>query len=150
LQRARDHLHPLLLAAREGLRPGSVSQLEDTNEEPSPSWYPERAMYAVINAGGKQARVEVGEKVDVELLRSEPGDEVSLTPLLLVDGDSVVADSEGLASAVVTATVVGPSKGPKITGFTYKPKTRQSRRYGHRQHYTTLQITGIDAAGATK
>jgi large subunit ribosomal protein L21 len=107
-------------------------------------------MYAVINAGGKQARVEVGEQIDVELLKSEPGDEVTLLPLLLVDGDEIVADPGALAGARVTATVLGQTKGPKITGFTYKPKTRQQRHYGHRQRYTTLEITGIDAAGATK
>ncbi len=102
-------------------------------------------MYAVISTGGKQSRVEVGEKVDVELLSSEPGDEVVLVPLLLVDGDSVVADAATLARASVTARVLGQTKGPKITGYTYKPKSRQSRRYGHRQRYTTLEITGIAA-----
>ncbi len=105
-------------------------------------------MYAVIDAGGKQQRVEVGEKVDVELLAVAPGEELSLVPLLLVDGDKVVSASEQLAFASVRATVVGDSKGPKITGFTYKAKTRQRRRYGHRQRYTTLEITAI--AGPSK
>ena len=103
-------------------------------------------MYAVISTGGKQARVEVGEHVDVELLDSEPGDEVRMTPLLLVDGDTVTADAAALSGAEVTATVLGMTKGPKITGFTYKSKTRQRRRYGHRQRYTTIEITGIEAA----
>lgn len=109
-------------------------------------------MYAVINAGGKQARVAVGDEVDVELLSSEEGDEVTLTPLLLIDGAEVVTDAAALAAASVTATVLGVTKGPKINGFTYKSKTRQRRRYGHRQRYTTLEITGITAAGrvATK
>jgi len=100
-------------------------------------------MYAVINAGGKQERVEVGELVDVELLDAAPGDELSLTPLLVVDGDEVTTAPEALAGRTVTATVVGEVKGPKIVGFTYKSKSRQSRRYGHRQRYTTLEITGI-------
>jgi large subunit ribosomal protein L21 len=104
-------------------------------------------MYAVINAGGKQERVEVGELVDVELLAAEPGDEISLVPLLVVDGDEVMTAAGALAATRVTATVIGRVKGPKIVGFTYKPKTRQRRHYGHRQHYTTLEITGIgDAA----
>ena len=105
-------------------------------------------MYAVIDTGGKQARVEVGELVDVELLRDDEGEEIHLTPILLVDGDDVVTDAAALEGASVTATVVGETKGPKITGFTYKPKTRQRRRYGHRQRYTTIEITGIEGAGA--
>jgi large subunit ribosomal protein L21 len=102
-------------------------------------------MYAVINAGGKQERVEVGELVDVELLEAQPGDELTLTPLLVVDGDDVVAAPEALAAATVSATVVGEVKGPKIVGFTYKAKTRHRRRYGHRQRYTTLEITAIES-----
>jgi large subunit ribosomal protein L21 len=105
-------------------------------------------MYAVINAGGKQERVEVGELVDVELLDVSPGDKLTLTPLLVVDGDQVTASAGELAGKSVTATVVGEVKGPKIVGFTYKSKTRQRRRYGHRQRYTTLEITGIGAVEA--
>ena len=58
------------------------------------------------------------------------------------------AKIEALAAKSVTATVVGEVKGPKIVGFTYKSKTRQRRRYGHRQRYTTLEITGIGASDA--
>jgi large subunit ribosomal protein L21 len=105
-------------------------------------------MYAVIDAGGKQERVSVGERVDVELLRADPGDEVSLVPLLLVDGDDVVAAPDKLASCAVVATVLGETKGPKITGFTYKSKTRQSRRYGHRQRLTTLEIKSMTGPSA--
>lgn len=100
-------------------------------------------MYAVISTGGKQARVEVGETIEVERLTAGEGDEVTLRPLLVVDGDDVLTDATALGKATVTAAVRGESKGPKITGFTYKPKSRQSRRYGHRQRYTTLEITGI-------
>ena len=105
-------------------------------------------MYAVINAGGKQERVEIGELVDVELLDAAPGDELNLTPLLVVDGDEVTTSPDALAAKGVTATVIGEVKGPKIVGFTYKSKTRQRRHYGHRQRYTTLEITGI-GGGAT-
>jgi large subunit ribosomal protein L21 len=100
-------------------------------------------MYAVINAGGKQERVEIGELVDVELLHALPGDELNLIPLLVVDGDEVTTSADALAVKSVTATVIGEVKGPKIVGFTYKSKTRQRRHYGHRQRYTTLEITGI-------
>lgn len=106
-------------------------------------------MYAVIDSGGKQARVEIGETLAVELLAGAVGDEVTLTPRLVVDGSSVVAGAESLAAASVTATVVGSEQGPKITGFTYKAKARARRRFGHRQRYTTLRITGIEL-GATE
>ena len=100
-------------------------------------------MYAVIRTGGKQSRVEQGQRLDVELLGKAEGDEVDFTPVLVVDGDSVVATASDLASAKVTARIVGESKGPKIRGFTYKNKTNQRRRWGHRQRYSTIEITGI-------
>jgi large subunit ribosomal protein L21 len=103
-------------------------------------------MYAVINSGGKQARVAVGETLEVELTGNEPGDELRLTPILLVDGDQVVTDQGALSKASVLAKVIGETKGPKITGFTYKAKARARRRYGHRQRYTTIEITGIETA----
>jgi len=100
-------------------------------------------MYAVIRTGGKQARVEQGQRVDVELLGKGEGEEVLFTPVLLVDGDNVVATTSDLAKASVTARVVGEAKGPKIRGFTYKNKSNQRRSWGHRQHYSTIEITGI-------
>jgi len=100
-------------------------------------------MYAVIQTGGKQSRVSQGQTIDVELLGEPEGAEVSFQPILLVDGDTVVATPADLAKASVTARVVGTSKGPKIRGFTYKNKSNQSRRWGHRQKYATIEITGI-------
>ncbi|MDA8290028.1 MAG: 50S ribosomal protein L21 [Actinomycetota bacterium] len=104
-------------------------------------------MYAVIATGGKQERVEIGSRIDVELLGAAEGEDVSFHPVLLVDGEQVTATGSALEGATVTGRVVGWSKGPKIVGFTYKPKARGRRRFGHRQHYTTVEITGI-AAGA--
>jgi len=104
-------------------------------------------MYAVIDAGGKQARVQVGEKLDVELLSATVGDEVNFVPKLVVDGDQVVAERSPLEASTVTGRVVGLAKGPKIIGFTYKAKARGRRRYGHRQQYTTVEITAIDFPG---
>ncbi len=98
-------------------------------------------MYAVIATGGKQHRVSEGERLDVERLGAE-GEEVSFRPLLLVDGEQVVTGTD-LAQAKVTARVVGEAKGPKIRGFTYRPKARTRRRWGHRQHYSTIEVTGI-------
>ena len=100
-------------------------------------------MYAVIASGGKQARVAEGEQVHVELLDAEQGSEVSLTPVLVVDGDTVLATPSQLAGATVTGKVIGWAQGPKIDGFTYKPKSNNRKRWGHRQHYTTIEITSI-------
>jgi large subunit ribosomal protein L21 len=100
-------------------------------------------MYAVIATGGKQERVESGQRIDVELLGAEDGTEVTFAPVLLVDGDDVLATPAQLKGSTVTATIVGSAKGPKINGFTYKRRTNQRRRWGHSQHYTTVEITGI-------
>ncbi len=101
-------------------------------------------MYAVIKTGGKQYRVAEGERLDVERLTSSEG-EVSFAPVLVVDGDTVVSTPADLSAASVSARVVGTAKGPKIRGFTYKNKTNQRRRWGHRQKYTTIEIVGITA-----
>ncbi len=97
-------------------------------------------MYAVIESGGKQYRVEEGQRLSVERLG---GDEVSLRPVLVVDGDDVLAAPSDLAGASVTARVVGETKGPKINGFKYRDKTNWRRRFGHRQHYTEVEIVSI-------
>ena len=98
-------------------------------------------MYAVIKTGGKQYRVEKGQTLQVERLGDD--DKVELTPILLVDGKTVLATPSDLRGATVSAKVLGESKGPKITGFTYKNKSNQRKRWGHRQHYSTVEITGI-------
>jgi large subunit ribosomal protein L21 len=105
-------------------------------------------MYAVIQTGGKQYRVAEGEKLDVERISSDGGSDVTFRPVLVVDGDRVVAAAGDLAGAAVTARVVGEAKGPKIRGFTYKNKTNNRRRWGHRQKYTTIEIVGISAGGS--
>src|SRR5664280_1046703 len=77
-------------------------------------------MYAVIKTGGKQERVAEGQQLRVEQLGEGPGTEVTFSPVLVVDGDTVLATPEQLAGSTVTATVVGEELGPKIRGFTYK------------------------------
>jgi large subunit ribosomal protein L21 len=81
-------------------------------------------MYAVIQTGGKQYRVAEGDRIDVERLE---GDEVSLRPVMLVDGDTVLATAAQLDGATVTARVVGEARGPKIKGYTYKNKSNEPR-----------------------
>jgi large subunit ribosomal protein L21 len=100
-------------------------------------------MYAVIATGGKQERVSEGQQVAVELLSAEQGSEVSFRPVLVVDGDSVLATPAQLSGASVTGRILGESKGPKIDGFTYKAKANQRKRWGHRQRYHLVEITKI-------
>jgi len=99
-------------------------------------------VYAVIRAGGKQYRVTTGERIRVERLRAAEGEEVSFRPLMVVDGAETVVGQDARAAAV-SGRVIGEVTGPKIVGFTYKPKTNQRRRWGHRQRYTLVEITSI-------
>jgi large subunit ribosomal protein L21 len=100
-------------------------------------------MYAVIATGGKQERVAEGQQLQVELLGAEDGTEVSFTPVLLVDGDSVFATVDQLKGVSVRGRVISTVKGVKIDGFTYKRRTNQRKRYGHRQKYSLVEITSI-------
>jgi large subunit ribosomal protein L21 len=107
-------------------------------------------MYAVIRTGGKQYRVEAGQRLEVERVGAEPGAEVELAPILLVDGKTVLATPDELGKALVKAKVVEESKGPKIRGFTYKNKSNNRKRWGHRQKYSVLEITNISAGSSSK
>ncbi len=99
-------------------------------------------MYAVVATGGKQYRVEEGQTLEVERL-GEPGIDVDLRAVLLVDGSDVLSTPAELSGVTVSARIVEENRGKKINGFTYKPKTNQRRRYGHRQTRATIEITGI-------
>ncbi len=105
-------------------------------------------MYAVIRSGGKQERVVEGQRLRVELLDGSDGDEVQLAPVLIVDDAQVLATPDDLRGAVVTARLVGRELGPKIRGFTYKPKSNNRRRWGHRQRYSTIEVVGISLPAA--
>ena len=100
-------------------------------------------MYAIVRAGGRQEKVEVGDVVVLDRMSAEPGSTVELPVLLLVDGDAVTADSAALSKASVTAEVVNHSRGPKIHILRYKNKTGYRRRQGHRQDLTSIKVTGI-------
>lgn len=102
-------------------------------------------MYAVVETGGKQYRVEPGQKIRVELLDAAEGATVDLGPVFLV------AREEGLAlgmpsvdGAKVSAKVIAHGRGKKVYAFRYKNKTNQRRIRGHRQSYTELEILSID------
>ncbi|WP_462418398.1 50S ribosomal protein L21 [Kytococcus sp. Marseille-QA3725] len=102
-------------------------------------------MYAIVRAGGRQEKVSVGDVLTVDKVAGEPGESIDLQPLLLVDGSTVTAASDKLASASVKAEIVGATKGPKITIQQYKNKTGYKRRQGHRQPLTEVKITAINA-----
>jgi large subunit ribosomal protein L21 len=108
-------------------------------------------MYAIIRAGGKQAKVKKGDVIDIERVKSEDT-KLTFEPLLVVDDDgNAVSDRAALTKASVTAKVLGESAGDKIDIFKYKNKSGYRRRQGHRQKYTRIEITGIKLpAGAKK
>lgn len=99
-------------------------------------------MYAVVATGGKQYRVSEGQTLQVERL-GDAGTDVELQPVLLVDDGDVLATPAQLSGVKVSARVVEEAKGKKIDGFVYKSKSNNRRRYGHRQTYATIEITGI-------
>jgi large subunit ribosomal protein L21 len=99
-------------------------------------------MYAIIKTGGKQYRVQEGQWLLVERLPVEDGANITLDPLLYVDGDNVV-DGDDLAKVTVEATVLAHERGPKLRVVKFKPKRGYRRRNGHRQDLTRIQITSL-------
>ena len=99
-------------------------------------------MYAVIRTGGKQYKVSEGDVIDVEKVGDGSGT-VELTPVLVVDDKGKATSGKDLKSASVTAKIVGENKGPKVDIFKYRSKTRYRRNAGHRQKYTTVEISKI-------
>ena len=102
-------------------------------------------MYAIVRAGGRQEKVSVGDVLLVDKVTGDVGDSIDLTPLLVVDGSTVTSDAGKLAKVSVTAEVVGPVKGPKVTIMKFKNKTRYRKRQGHRQRLTQIRVTDIKA-----
>jgi len=105
-------------------------------------------MYAVIETGGKQYRVEVGTELEVELLDVEPGKTITIDRVLLVaDGDDSTIGRPLVADASVSAEVVNQTRGPKLIAFKYRPKARSRVKKGHRQELTVLRIADITLGG---
>lgn len=105
--------------------------------------------YAIIQTGGKQYQVELGQELQVELLHAEglvTFDQV----LLVVDGDKVEVGTPTVEGVVVTATVIGDVKGEKIDILRYKSKSRYRKHTGHRQKYTAIKIETIGKLTAPK
>jgi large subunit ribosomal protein L21 len=105
-------------------------------------------MYAIVKTGGKQYRVERGQRLLVERLAAAEGSDVTLEPLLY-RSEEAVFDADGLAGVKVTAKVLAHVRGEKLRVFKFKPKRGYKRRTGHRQELTQIEVTEI-AAGARK
>ncbi|WP_026049749.1 50S ribosomal protein L21 [Microbacterium algeriense] len=100
-------------------------------------------VYAVVRAGGRQEKVEVGTIVQLDRVQAAQGEKIELDAVLLVDGATVTTDADSLAKVKVTAEVIGNLRGPKIIIQKYKNKTGYKKRQGHRQELTRVKITGI-------
>ena len=100
-------------------------------------------MYAIVRCGGRQEKVALDDVVTVDKLDGKAGSSITLTALLVVDGDRVISDPAEVGRYQVTADIVGDTAGPKINMIQYRNKTGYRRRLGHRQKYTQLRITGI-------
>jgi large subunit ribosomal protein L21 len=103
-------------------------------------------MYAVVQTGGKQYRVSEGDTIKVEMLRADEGSAVELDKVLLVsDGDSVKIGAPYVDGGKVTATVKAHGRSKKVQIVKFKRRKHHLKRQGHRQWYTELQVTGINA-----
>ena len=102
-------------------------------------------MYAIVKTGGKQYKVAEGDVIEVEKLDLEPGAEIALSPILLVDGDNLVTDAAKLANVTVSGEIAEHTKGPKIRIHKFKNKTGYHKRQGLRQPLTRVKVTGISS-----
>jgi len=100
-------------------------------------------VYAIVRCGGRQEKVALDDVVTVDKLPGVAGESITLTALLVVDGDRVISDPAEVGRYQVTADIVGDAAGPKINMIHYRNKTGYRRRLGHRQRYTQVRITGI-------
>ena len=106
-------------------------------------------MYAIVKTGGKQYRVERGQRLLVERLPAEEGADVALEPILY-RSEETVFDKAGLDGVKVTAKVLAHVRGEKLRVFKFKPKRGYKRRTGHRQELTQIEVTEITRRGAAK
>ena len=101
-------------------------------------------MYAVLVTGGKQYRVAQGETLRVEKLEAEAGNSITFDNILLLgDGDGITV-GDALKGASVTAKVVGHGRADKVRIIKFRRRKHHMKRQGHRQHYTEIEITGIN------
>ena len=100
-------------------------------------------MYAIIETGGKQYRVQNGDEIFIEKLNAEVDEEVTFDKVIALGDKTLKVGKPYIKDAFVKGTVLKNGKGKKITVFTYKPKKSSSRKMGHRQPYTKVRITEI-------
>ena len=100
-------------------------------------------MIAIIKTGGKQYLVKPGDKLKIEKLEEKEGAEITFSDVLLVEKDKKIEIGTPIVKATVSAKVLSHGKADKVIIFKYKPKKRESRKIGHRQPYTEVEITGI-------
>jgi large subunit ribosomal protein L21 len=106
-------------------------------------------MYAIVKTGGKQYRVERGQRLLVERLAVAEGESVALEPILY-RSDEAVFDKTGLAKVKVTAKVIAHERGEKLRVFKFKPKRGYKRRTGHRQELTRIEVTELALSGGQR
>ncbi|MEM1414692.1 MAG: 50S ribosomal protein L21 [Myxococcota bacterium] len=102
-------------------------------------------MYAVIKTGGKQYRVQEGDVLRVEKLPGDVGATVELDEVLMIGGETVAVGTPLVEGARVTAEILAQDRAKKIIVFKMKKRKNYRRKYGHRQPYTELRITGVSA-----
>ena len=102
-------------------------------------------MYAIIETGGKQYKVEQGDVVFIEKLDAQEGDTVKFDQVLAIGGENTVIGTPVVEGASVEAKVVAQGKAKKVIVFKYKPKKGEKTKQGHRQPYTKVQIEKINA-----
>jgi large subunit ribosomal protein L21 len=102
-------------------------------------------MYAIIETGGKQVKVEEGQAIYIEKLTAEAGETVTFDKVLFVGGENVKVGSPVVAGATVTAKVEKQGRQKKIIVFKYKAKKNYHKKQGHRQPYTKVVIEKINA-----
>lgn len=101
-------------------------------------------MYAVIETGGKQYKVQQGDVVFIEKLDAEAGSTVTFDKVLVLGGDDLKVGAPYVDGATVSASVVKQGKAKKIIVYKYKPKKGYHKKQGHRQPYTKVEITAIN------
>lgn len=99
-------------------------------------------MFAIVEAGGKQYRVQEGDVLELDKLSAEPGATVAL-PVLLIGGEAVKVGAPHVAGASVEAEVIGHGRGEKLHVYKFKAKTNYRRHIGHRQEFTSVRIKSI-------
>ncbi len=102
-------------------------------------------MYAILETGGKQIKVAVGDTIYVEKLDVNENETYTFDKVLLISDDKLTVGNPYIEGATVKATVVKQGKSKKIIVFKYKAKSNYKRKYGHRQPYTSLTIDAINA-----